>query len=128
MRDMTFLNHRGRTPGDEDGQHSAERLLTESRQLLHAVPDAIGVPLVLEMLACNVAIAGGAERVLVLASAAAEMREKLGNQVPPGLADQLATAVAWARAILDSETAARAWACGRTLPQDQAVAYVHASQ
>jgi hypothetical protein len=70
------------------------------------------------------AAAGGARRAARLLGAAAALLATAGLLQPtPGWRDDHARATAAARAQVDEQTFAAAWAEGRAMPLEQAVAY-----
>jgi tetratricopeptide (TPR) repeat protein len=104
--------------------HYAQTLLSESLTIERDLGAGPGIAFVLERLAGVAAAQGQARRALRLAGAAAAQRASLGVAAPRGAQLMLDQRLGPAREALDQATAALAWAEGKALPRDEAVAYV----
>ncbi|HET9224324.1 MAG TPA: tetratricopeptide repeat protein, partial [Roseiflexaceae bacterium] len=101
----------------------AEALLLEGLTLLRDLGGRRMVPRCLEGLAEVAAARGRPERATRLFGAAEALRETLGAPLPPVERAPYDDGVNAARAQLDAAAFAAAWAAGRALRLDQAVAY-----
>jgi DNA-binding CsgD family transcriptional regulator len=100
----------------------AATLFAESLTLLQEGTDTLFVANCLKSLGAVAAVRGNAEQAVRLFGAAEALRDWYGLYLPPAELSGLDRAVAPARARLSSDTFAAAWAAGRDLPLDQAVA------
>jgi predicted ATPase/DNA-binding SARP family transcriptional activator len=116
---LCFLGNMTADQGDED---SAGRYYRESLAAFRQVGERYGMALVLEGLARIAGARGEAERAAQLYAAAGALREALGAPVPP--ADRAAheRRVAAIRASLGEEGFAAAWAAGRAMGMEEAIA------
>jgi hypothetical protein len=100
----------------------AEALGREGLVLLRDLGNLRGCTEGLELLASIAGTAGQGERAARLLGAAAAQRETLGTPQPPQEQVEVEQAVAAARAALGEEAWAAAYAAGRALSREQAVA------
>jgi predicted ATPase/Tfp pilus assembly protein PilF len=100
----------------------ATALYQESLALFREVGDPRSIARNLEGLAAVAGAQGQAARAARLCGAAEMLRETMGTPLPPVDRARYAHAVAAARAQFDAAAFAAAWAEGRTLPLEQAIA------
>lgn len=102
---------------------SAQAHLLESLALFHAAAHTLGIADCLEGLARVAASHGHIERAACLWGAAESLREQIGAPLPPADRADYDRNVDAARAEMGEQLFAAAWASGRALTPDQAVAY-----
>ena len=100
----------------------AEALQREALALYQELGDQRGCARGLEELASTAGVAGQGERAARLLGAAAAVRETIGAPQPPQEQTDVEQAVAAARAALGEEAWAAAYAAGRALSLEQAIA------
>jgi non-specific serine/threonine protein kinase len=106
------------------GDHrQAETLYRESLALLVELGDRRRTAACLEGLAAAASARGEASRAVRLFGAADDLRERAGVTLPPPHRVAHQPHLESARARLDSDTFQTAWAAGRAMPLDEAVAY-----
>ena len=98
-------------------------LYRESLALQREVGEKRDIAECLEGLAGVAGEQGRAERATRLLGAAEALREEVGAPLPPADRARYERSVAAVRAGLDEETFESAWAQGRAMPLEQAVAY-----
>jgi predicted ATPase len=108
-----------RIVGDSHAAGAAQR---ESLRKFVEVGNPTGIAMVLEEMAMIETIDGRYERALRLAGAAEALKDQTGGGAPAELM-RSAESLDEARRSLDPETAERAWAEGRDMDSDKAVAY-----
>jgi tetratricopeptide (TPR) repeat protein len=108
---------------DEGDLAKARSRYEESATLERPLNDLSGTASLLTGLAGLAAAEGRPVRALRLAGAAAAFRETLGKSHPRNLRDWIEAKLAPARASLGVEAAAVAWAEGRAMDLDRAMAY-----
>jgi hypothetical protein len=97
--------------------------LAESLVLYQELGSRIDMTNTLEQFAWAAASQAQLERAARLWGAAQAQREAIGSQIPPGERLDCEFAVAAGRAQLGEETFAAAWAVGRAMTLEQAIAY-----
>jgi len=109
---------------EAEGEHEeARRCYLEGLETLEAIADRWGMAVVLDALGRLSVVVGQAERGARLLGAAEALCELIGASVLPSEREGYDRAVAEARLALGEPAFAAAWAEGRTLPLDQAVAH-----
>ncbi len=107
-----------------EGDHAqALALYKESLALYRGVGDKRGIATCLEGLAAVSQAGGLPDRAARLFGAAETLREAIGSPLPPAVCTDYDRDVASARAALEAEAFARAWAEGRAMALEQAVEY-----
>ncbi len=101
-------------------REAATALLRESLELRRTLGDRDGVAECLEALA---SAAGGMAEAGRLFGAAAALRDAIGIPIPSSRRADYEADVAAVRAVLDDDAFAAAWAEGRAMTPEQAVAY-----
>jgi tetratricopeptide (TPR) repeat protein len=117
-----LLNHLGKVALIQGDPARAQPYFVESLVAFQALGDRQGIAWGLAGIGGVAALQGQALRAARLLSAAAALRERIGAPIPiagRALYDQL---LAVAQSQLDAVTWARAWALGRTLTPNQAIA------
>jgi predicted ATPase len=110
------------------GNHTrAGKLLAESLALSWAQRDRWRAAVTMTVLACLVTEAGNARAAARLLGAAEQFRDIAGAAVLPGLRADYAAALTRTRDVLGDEALQVAWAAGRSLSADLAVAEAIAS-
>lgn len=117
------LGNLGRLSCIQGDFEAARAPLRESLQIRHSLGDRPGIVISLENFANLAAGQKRARRAARLMGATGALREALGIPVPPIGRDEHNGYVARVRAALEEETFTAAWASGRALSRDQAVAY-----
>jgi predicted ATPase len=97
----------------------AARLYFESFSILQEIQDNEFIPSCLEGLAAVEVDLGEPEWAALLWGKAGEWRERIGTPLPPVYRARYEQAVAAARAVLNEEAFAAAWAEGRTMTLEQ---------
>jgi tetratricopeptide (TPR) repeat protein len=106
------------------GEHpAAHTMLTESLTLLRELEDKQGSAVLLEAWASLVCAQNLPKRAATLWGAAKALREAAGTPLPPSARADFDDQVAQARAALNEDEFAQAFAAGRALTWEQAVAY-----
>jgi DNA-binding CsgD family transcriptional regulator len=100
----------------------ARMLMAESRELCRGAWSTRPIVTYLEGLASVAAMSGAPTQAARLLGAAAAISESVAEPPPPGAHVTTARGVAVAQDQLGGEAFARAWAAGRALPLDQALA------
>ena len=101
---------------------SARALLEESLTVCRELDDRRGIAFVLESLANLCSLQEGAERAAQLWGVAQSLREAIGAPMPPKEREKYDLAIAAVRQALGEEAFSAAWAEGRALPLEQAIA------
>ncbi|MDQ5853454.1 MAG: tetratricopeptide repeat protein, partial [Chloroflexota bacterium] len=114
---------RGEVAHAEGDDHRAAQLFADGLTLYQEVGDKLGIAQSLERLAA-VALntEGGGARAARLWGTAEALREAVGAPISPAKRTAYERDVAAARAQLDEEAFAAAWAEGRAMPLEQAIA------
>jgi predicted ATPase/DNA-binding SARP family transcriptional activator len=120
MHMLGALGHVARTRGDYERCAACYR---ESLALRHARGDWFAIAQSLEDFACLAALQADHERAARLLGAAEVVCERLGRSLPVAVPEEYERAVAHARAALGGTAFAEAWAAGRRLSLDEAIAY-----
>jgi predicted ATPase len=117
-----LLNNLGRVARDRGDYRRAAALHTESLALRRDLGDKPGIAWCLEGLAAVACGEGRPERAAMLLGAAEALRDAIGAAIP--LAERAGhhRTLAAARAALDEHDFAMAWARGRAMTLDQAIA------
>jgi len=108
-----------RRVGDSEAAAAAQR---EALEIFVEVGNPTGIAMVLEEMAMVETMDGRHERALRLAGAASSLKEEIGGGAPAELM-QSAESFEQSRRSLDAKTAERAWAEGREMGTDKAIAY-----
>jgi tetratricopeptide (TPR) repeat protein len=117
------LRDLGNLARSEGKTGEAEGYYRESLQLFQSLGHHRGMARVLEHLAACAGMAASPRRTLVLAGAAAAMRERLKTSLSPAERDEIDRIVSQARADLPAAEALAAWNEGRAMGANQAAAY-----
>ena len=108
----------------DQGEHAeAQRLIAEALRGQHELGDHWGMALVLWFAAIVSATRGLAARAVRLESASAALIEAIGAALPLAASPRFRQVLLVSRQALNEEERARAWAEGRAMTQDQAIAY-----
>ncbi|HEU5099276.1 MAG TPA: BTAD domain-containing putative transcriptional regulator [Roseiflexaceae bacterium] len=107
---------------DQGEYAEAHRLLVEALTLQQAVGDKWGAALTLWFAAVLSAIQGQPERAHRLESASAALVEAIGAALPVAIMTRFVEKLALSRQTLTSDAQARAWAEGRAMTLEQAIA------
>jgi predicted ATPase/class 3 adenylate cyclase len=105
--------------GDAEAARAAQR---EALQMFVEVGNPTGIAMILEEMAMIETMEGRHERALRLAGAASALKEEIGGGAPAELM-QSGDTLDESRLSLDQQTAEQAWAEGREMEMDKAVAY-----
>ena len=116
---LTTLGHIGRDRGE---YRQAAALYAEGLTLLHDTGDKPNLSFCLDGIAGLAHAVGRPRQAARLYGAAAAARDALGAPVAPGVRERYERAVAAVRQALGEDAGAKAWAEGRALTLEQAVA------
>jgi predicted ATPase len=116
------LNNLGNVAYSQGEYEAARALNEESLAICRELGDQRGIAYGLEGVAAAAGAQGQPERAALIFGAAEALREVLGAPLTPSDRAEYDRYVAAARAALDEAAFAAAWAEGRALPLDQAIA------
>lgn len=117
------LNNLGLVAYCQGQYESARALLTESLTIRRDLQDKIGIAACLAGLSGAFRKHGEPERAACLLGAAEALRDVTGARLQPSDLEEYNRNVSDVRAALSEEIFAAAWALGRTMTMEQAVAY-----
>jgi predicted ATPase len=107
----------------EQGNYSvAHSMYCESIGLFQELDHKRGIARLLEYFACSAAAQRGAQRSLRLAGAASALRQDIGAPLTPAEQAKLEASLCLARQVLTASASATAWAEGRALSVEKAIA------